>query len=326
MNCLQTTPHWEEFTKAFCTEFGLFKFEDCAQSLFKLRHTGHLKDYISEFRRLANRTYDVGPILLKSCFLGGLKKELQFDVKILRLTTVHEAIVLAVQLDTKLSELHVGNLRPLPQIKSQGVVPFVPASPTTKFGNIHVKKLSLEEIAKKRERGEYWFCVEKWSKGHKCGQKQLLMLDFVEPEEEFEDARSELQPEFQNMELSECAFYGTNLPQKTQTMKVEGLVGKHSMRMLLDSGSTHSFIDFQLTKHMGWTLQPTQPCNVIIANGGNVCSQGCLKATSLVLGGYHWSHDSYDLPLGGCDLVLGVDWLSIISHVLWDFHLLTMEF
>ncbi|KAM1318149.1 hypothetical protein ACFX2H_003321 [Malus domestica] len=113
------------------------------------------------------------------------------------------------------------------------------------------------------------------------------MLDFVEPEEEFEDAPSELQPEFQNMELSECAFYGTNLPQKTQTMKVEGLVGKHSMRMLLDSGSTHSFIDSGLTKHMGWTLQPTQPFNVIIANGGNVCNQGCLKATSLVLGGYH---------------------------------------
>ena len=185
---------------------------------------------------MANRTRDVGPILLKSFFLGGLKKELQFDVKIVRPATVHEAIALTVQLDTKLSELRVGTPRPISQIKSQAVVPFVPASSTTKFGNIPVKKLSPDDIAKKHERGECWFCVEKWSKGHKCGQKQLLLLDFVEPEEDFEDVPSELQPEFQNMELSECAFYGTNFPQKTQTMKVEGLVGKHSVRILLDSG------------------------------------------------------------------------------------------
>lgn len=32
------------------------------------------------------------------------------------------------------------------------------------------------------------------------------------------------------------------------------------------------------------------------------------------------------LPLGGCDLVLGVQWFSTISPVLWDFQKLTMEF
>ena len=221
---------------------------------------------------MANRTHDVRPILLKSCFLGSLKEKLQFDVKILKPTTAHKAITLPVQLDTKLSELCVGNLRPISQIKSHAKVPFVPASSTTKFGNIPVKKLSPDDIAKKHERGECWFCVEKWSKGHKCGQKQLLLLDFVEPEEDFEDVPSELQPEFQNMELRECAFYGTNFPQKTQTMKVEGLVGKHFVQILLDSGSTHSFIDSRLTKHMGWPLQPTQPFNVMIADGGKVCS------------------------------------------------------
>lgn len=32
------------------------------------------KDYITEFRKLANRTRNVSSILLKSCFLGGLKR------------------------------------------------------------------------------------------------------------------------------------------------------------------------------------------------------------------------------------------------------------
>lgn len=105
MNCLQTTPCWEEFTKAFCREFGPFEFEDNAEALFKLRQSGTLKDYILEFRRLANHTKEVGPSPLKSCFSGDLKCELKYDVKLFRPANVHEAIAIFVQLDEKLAEL-----------------------------------------------------------------------------------------------------------------------------------------------------------------------------------------------------------------------------
>lgn len=54
--------------------------------------TGTLREYITEFRKLANHTSEVGPILLKSCFVGGLKRELKFDVKLLKRKTVCEAI------------------------------------------------------------------------------------------------------------------------------------------------------------------------------------------------------------------------------------------
>lgn len=96
---LQADPCWEKFTKAFFKEFGPSEFEDFAESLFKLRQTGILEDYIAEFCRLANRTSDIDAIFLKSCFLGGSKRELKFDVKILRLANVHEAIAFAVQLE-----------------------------------------------------------------------------------------------------------------------------------------------------------------------------------------------------------------------------------
>lgn len=38
-----------------CREFGPSKFEDSGGALFKLSQTGTVKDYIAEFRRLANR-------------------------------------------------------------------------------------------------------------------------------------------------------------------------------------------------------------------------------------------------------------------------------
>lgn len=90
---------------ALCQEFGPSKFEDLAKSLVKLQQTGFCKDYILEFKRLANRTRDINPCLIKSCFIGGLKAELRHDVKILKPKDVLEAIAYAQQLDAKLSYL-----------------------------------------------------------------------------------------------------------------------------------------------------------------------------------------------------------------------------
>lgn len=88
-----------------CREFGLSEFEDGVEALFKLPQTGTLREYITEFRKLANHTSEVGPILLNSCFVGGLKRELKFDVKLLKPKTVCEAIATDIQLDFKFQEL-----------------------------------------------------------------------------------------------------------------------------------------------------------------------------------------------------------------------------
>lgn len=82
MDCTNTVSCWEDFTRALCREFGLSEFEVGIEELFKLRQTGTLREYITEFRKLANHASEVGPLLLKGCFVGGLKRELKFDVKL----------------------------------------------------------------------------------------------------------------------------------------------------------------------------------------------------------------------------------------------------
>ncbi|CAN6726504.1 unnamed protein product [Malus baccata var. baccata] len=146
LDSLQSTPRWEEFTKAFCKEFGPSEFEDCTEALFKLRQSGTFKDYTTEFHILVTRTTNVGPSLRKSCFLGCLKKELKFDVKLLRPNTVHEAIDLALQIDTKHYELR--NTHPKPSVpfrpQNQSSAPSFTHVP--RHGSLYVKKLSPKEI------------------------------------------------------------------------------------------------------------------------------------------------------------------------------------
>lgn len=79
--------------------------------MFKLCQTYPLRDNIAEVRKLANRTSDVDHILLKSCFflfIFGLKRELNYPVKLFRPANIHETIVIIVQLDIKFIELKVG--------------------------------------------------------------------------------------------------------------------------------------------------------------------------------------------------------------------------
>ncbi|KAM1679424.1 hypothetical protein TB1_038665 [Malus domestica] len=253
-DCLRTTPRWGDFTHAFCKEFGPFEFEDSAEALFKLKQSGTLKDYITKFRRLANRTHDLGPILLKSCFLGGLKRELKYDVKLLRPSDVHDAISIALQLDAKLCDLKSGYTKPFPQ-------PRVLHTPTTPHITPSVKPSNF---------------TVKWT--------------------------------------------------TVKTMKVIGSVNGQQVTVLLDSGSTHNFVDSRLLKKFAWHTQPTKPFEVMIADGGKVISSGCCTDAALSIGGYECGVDLYSLPVGGCDIVLWVKWLSSISPVLWDFQLLTMEF
>ncbi|KAB2599988.1 hypothetical protein D8674_010259 [Pyrus ussuriensis x Pyrus communis] len=194
------------------------------------------------------------------CFFGGLKRELVYDVKLLRPASVHDAISIIVQVDAKLSTLRSHNIRTLPAPK---VTPLPIMPPRPKTTNLPYRKLTLEE---------------KWVMGHKCTHKQLLLLDVCDDGELCEENDEVVQAELQGMALGECAFYGTNAKCFLQTMKVLGSVKGQPMRILLDSGR------------------------------------------------YHCHTDLFALPLGGCDLVLGAQWLSTVSPILCDFQLLTMEF
>ncbi|CAN6680565.1 unnamed protein product [Malus baccata var. baccata] len=263
-----------------------------------LKHSSNsklrLRDYISEFQRLTTRSPEIGRILLKSFFIGGLRKELKFDVKLLKPMNVHEAISIALQLDTKLTELKTPTLKSTITSKPSTTTTPHPF-PVNRQSAYPVKKLSPEEIQKKWERGECWFCTDKWTVGNKCGLKQLLMLDVLDTEG-VELPPSDIRCPKPSMELSSCAFYGTGENHTTRTMKVDGQLNGHHVRILLESGNTHNFIDSKLLKQWGQPVSPTTNFEVMIADGGKVRSSGCCMDATLSLG------------------------------VLWDFQLLTMEF
>ena len=62
-----------------------------------------------------------------------------------------------------------------------------------------------------------------------------------------------------------------------QTIKIEGHIKKKKVRVLIDSGSTHNFIDCKIAKELNCFLYLAPERQVMVASGGTInCSGKCL--------------------------------------------------
>jgi len=72
-------------------------------------------------------------------------------------------------------------------------------------------------------------------------------------------------------EISLNAIIGTPSP---KTMRLVGIVQFHSLTILIDSGSTHNFLDVKFAVSLGFKSLQGEGISVRVANGQNVFSLG----------------------------------------------------
>lgn len=101
---------------------------------------------------------------------------------------------------------------------------------------------------------------------------------------------------------------------------------KKKLHILIYPGSTHNFLDLGIANELGCLLEAIKPMAVAAANGNNLTTGYKCADFRWKLQGYIFSTEIRTLPLDCCDLVLGVQWLSTLGPILWDFLSLTMEF
>jgi hypothetical protein len=95
---------------------------------------------------------------------------------------------------------------------------------------------------------------------------------------------------------------------------------------LVDTGSTHSFINDSVVNRLQLKIEPRPGLTVKVTNGDRVTSAGVCSNLPLVIGDTEFSISYYTLPLDGFDIVLGVHWLSTLGPILWNFAALSMSF
>lgn len=107
--------------------------------------------------------------------------------------------------------------------------------------------------------------------------------------------------------ISKEAVEGADSP---TTMRLHGWVQDREVLMLVDSGSSHSFICEELAEHLQGVKACKSTMAVRVANGGVMQRDRELPACSWRTQGVTFHTDLKVLPLGWYDVILGIDWLA----------------
>jgi len=234
---------WAIFTEELVAHYEDTKSNTFFSQLISLKQKGSIMEHIEEFQKLNIRVKDIPEEHRIDVFIGSLKDNIQHDVRLWEPDSLEKAFRLARKMERKImaTRKHTNH-----NYKYESVV--APSLPQP-------IRLTPQQLEEKREKGLFYSCDRKYTKGHKCAEKKLFYID-CEEEEEKEQERSKEEDILQEQRLYEeqinptisCnALVGITTP---QTIKIEGQIKKKKVIVLIDSGSTHNFIHCKVAKEL----------------------------------------------------------------------------
>ncbi|GKA81199.1 reverse transcriptase [Tanacetum coccineum] len=143
-------------------------------------------------------------------------------------------------------------------------------------------QLTQQELEEKRAKHLCFYCDQRYRPDHKCSG-QMYSLEVVACDKLIEDEDCELTKQgimSEEETMPQISLNAMTEVNNYQTIRIKGHVGKQLLHILVDCGSTHNFLDLYAAKRLGYIMI---------------------------------------LPLGGCEMVLGIQWLSTLGTIQFDF-------
>lgn len=108
-------------------------------------------------------------------------------------------------------------------------------------------------------------------------------------------------------------------PIQRKTITLWGTIKGETVSVLVDTGSSHSFIHPAVVDKLGLNAEDTSPLVATVANGNTLVSHSHCKAVKWQLQQYTFRFYLRVINLGGWDVILGVDWMHQFSPISFDF-------
>ena len=193
--------------------------------------------------------------------------------------------------------------------------------------------MSPVEVAETRKQGLCYYCDEKYFRGHKYKEPKFFQIDgtdyssseedppLEEPEAVKEDNQKDNVPDEPVISLH--ALAGISSP---QTLKIRGFIKHRPVVVLIDSGSTHNFIHQKVAEAVHCFVRAVSNFQVQIVDAGTMKCEGRCENVKLHMGDYQLKTHMFAIHMGGCDIVLGVEWLRTLGLITMDFQELYISF
>jgi hypothetical protein len=233
---------WTIFTEEIIAHYEDTRSNTLFSQLINLKQKGSVTEHIENFQRLNIKVIDILDEHLIDVFIGTLNDNIQHEVRLWEPISLENAFKVARNVESKY--MAMATRRTNPNIYRENNAP---------------SSKTPQQLEERKEKGLCFNCDNKYSKGHKCGEKKLFYIDCEEEEEqEQEPSQDENIEAISSEELTptiSCnALAGISTP---QTLKIEGYIKKKKVIVLIDSGSTHNFIHYKLAKALNCFVYPT---------------------------------------------------------------------
>jgi hypothetical protein len=96
-------------------------------------------------------------------------------------------------------------------------------------------------------------------------------------------------------------------------MQLQGSIGGQSIIILIDSGSSNSFLSSTVAAQLSGVRRLHSPILVQVADGGSVTCTHELPMAEWSVQGYTFHSTLRVLQLGSYDMIVGMDWLMAFS-------------
>ena len=326
---------WQELMTAVEQKFGAYDYQHAIDELLELHQTGTVEEYVSEFEALqyqvAMHDLGMGDTYFVSQFIKGLKPEIRYPVQGQVPATMEKAVMLA-KIQQTIQE----------KTRSTGSKFHQPFRHTSSTPPKHEQRTPTPnlQLTEERQLRDYcrtnnlcFYCREPYDSTHaaRCTKRpknqvnalvlndlDVTLTDEVLKQLDMEDALAE---EFCTLSLN--ALAGT---EHGEAMKLRSLVKNKVFLLLVDSGSSHSFVSSQFLQRVGIVPVPAPPKQVRVANGDILISDRCVPELEWWIQGYSFVTYMRVLDMPAYDAILGFDWLSAHSPITHHWDNKTMSF
>ncbi|KAJ1392972.1 Retrotransposon gag domain [Sesbania bispinosa] len=292
--------------------------DDPMAELMKLRQKSSVVEYHEEFDSTITRL-SLSENYTLSCFLGGLKQDIQMlHEQAKNVAGSSNNVVIVKNQKGMLGVKPVSAPKPISGTSSQKET----ANSKFKTG----KTLTPAFMSERRANGLCYFCDEPYSHEHSLTHKKLQVhvLEVLEDKETIEEPS--VLAEFSDADELQISVHALSGVANFKTMRVTGHYQKNPVHILIDSGSTHNFLDIGFAKRYGCRIEDLDPINATVADGYKLPISSIVRNFTWRLQNTIFTSHIMLIPLGGYDLVLGIEWLTTVFQQKWLAKLMEFDF
>ncbi|XP_047328916.1 uncharacterized protein LOC124932358 [Impatiens glandulifera] len=284
---------WEVFRRDLLAHFGPSMYDTPMRQIMHLRQNEEsVMYYNQQYINISQKLLNLPGEYVIECYMAGLNEEIADAVKLRNPETLNEAMSMAKAQESIYRSLwsrgHLYNklapLLPKPVGPSTNRTSFsgIPHASSSGGNQGSMKQLEPAVFDEKRRKGLCYKCDQKWEPNHKCKTK-LFMISANEQEalpdvqlfqETVVDDPSLLQPN--SLEEPAISLHALTGSKNFQTLQIRGKIGSLPVVILIDTGSTHNFINSRILRNIGHEAMKTQVLSVKVADGSTLfCSSVC---------------------------------------------------